>query len=46
MGNIPSRSGIISKHMYQLELHKMAPIRMKITKKILGEDPQAPFNHN
>ena len=46
MGNIPSCSGIISKHMYRLVLHKMAPVCMKITKNCLGEDPQAPFNHN
>ena len=32
--------------MYQLVLHKMAPVRMKITKNFLGEDPQEPFNHD
>ena len=46
MGNIPSCSGIISKHMYLSVLHKMAPVRMKITTTFLGEDPQAPFDHN
>ena len=45
MGKIPSCSGIISKHMYQLVLHTMAPVRMKITKTFRG-DPQAPFNHS
>ena len=46
MGNIPSCCGIISKHMYQLLLHKMTPVRMKITKTFLEEDPKASFNHN
>ena len=32
--------------MYQLVLHEMAPVRMKITKNVVGEDPQVPFNHN
>ena len=35
-----------TKHMYQLLLHKMTPVRMKITKNFLEEDPKAPFNHN
>ena len=30
--------------MYQLLLHNMTPVRMKITKKFLGEDTKAPFN--
>ena len=46
MGNIPSYCGIISMHMYQLLLHKMAPVCMEMTKNFLGEDSQAPFNHN
>ena len=32
MGNIPYCCGIISKHMYQLLLHQMAQVRMKITR--------------
>ena len=39
MGNLPSCCGIISKHMYPLELPK-------ITKIIMGEDPNTPFNNN
>ena len=46
MGNIPSCCGIISKHMYQLPLHKMTPVRMKNYYNFLEEDPKAPFNHN
>ena len=32
--------------MYQLLLHKMTPVRMKITYNCLEEDPKAPFHHN
>ena len=46
MGNILSYCIIISKPMYQLLLHKMTQVRMKIIKKFLEEDPKAPFNHN
>ena len=46
MGNLSSCCGIISKHVYRLELPKMAPFCMKITKKIMGEDPHTPFNNN
>ena len=48
--SLSSCCGIVSKHMcmYQLLLHKMAPVCMKITKNFLGEDPRppGPFNHN
>ena len=36
MGNLPSCCGIISKHVYPLELPEMAPFRMKITKNNSG----------
>ena len=45
MGNLPSCCGIISKHVYPLELPKMAPFCMKITKNNSGEDPNTPFNN-
>ena len=46
MGNLPSRCGIISKHAYPLELPKLTPFCMKITKNNSGEDPNTPFNNN
>ena len=49
MGNLPSCCGIISKHVYPLELPKMAPFCMKITKNNSGGWPQykcTPFNNN
>ena len=36
MGNLPSCFGIISKHVYPLELPKIAPFCMKITKNNSG----------
>ena len=41
MGNLPSCCGIISKHVYPLELPKMAPFCMKITKNNSGGGPQS-----
>ena len=47
MGNLPSCCGILSKHVYPLELPKMEPFCMKIIfKKISGENPHTPFNNN
>ena len=41
MGNLPSCCG-----KYPLELPTMAPFRINITKNILTEGSQTPFNHN
>ena len=47
MGNLPSCCGIISRHMYPLELPQMAPFCTKILfKKIWGRTPRPPFNHD
>ena len=46
MGNLPSCCGIISKHVYPLELPKMAQFCMKITKNNFGGGPQYPLNNN
>ena len=46
MGNLPSCCGIISNHVYPLELPKMAPFCMKITKNNSGGGPKYPLKNN
>ena len=46
MGNLPSCCGIISEYACPLELPKMTPFCMKITKNNSGVDPHTLFNNN
>ena len=43
MGKLPSCCGLISKHVYPLELPKMTPFCMKITKNNSGGGPPYPL---
>ena len=43
MGNLLSCCGLISKHVYPLELPKVAPFCMKITKNNSGGGPPYPL---